>query len=163
MTFTKNMNMTTFAMIALSAMTTMIVNPVQVDAAFGLPDNVEFVTHMYNDSNCSNTTSFMNKTLEMFCYDTSVVNGYPKCCNEILSGVSLFENVSFGECIKTNMTFSNLSSISYECNMTHMKHLNTGGALSYIGLISMVILAFIVVVYFAWCVCGNGRKSYDRM
>ena len=162
MTFTKNMN-TFMTMIAFTAMTNIIFNPVQVDAAFGLPDNVEFVTNMYNSSNCSTNSSYRNIILNHFCYDTKIVNGYPKCCNEILSGVSLFENVSFRQCIKTNMTFSNLSGISYDCNMTHMNHLTTASALSYVGLISMVILAFIVTVYFAWCVCGNGRKSYDRM
>ena len=67
MTFTKNMNINTFmAMMALSAMTTMIVNPVQVDAVFGLPDNIEFVTYMYNDTNCSNTSSIRNISLNHF-------------------------------------------------------------------------------------------------
>ena len=162
MTFTKNTN-TFMGLIAFSAMTTMIFNPMQVHGRFGIPNNVDFVTHMYNASNCSNTSSYMNISLEMFCYDTGVVNGYPQCCNEILKDVSLFENPSFGQCIKTNMTFSNLSGISYDCNMTHLKHLTTTSALSYIGIISMIILSFIVLSYFAWCVCGNGRKSYERM
>ena len=162
MTFTKNMN-TFMTMFALSALTTMIFNTEHVDARFGIPDNVEFVTHMYNASNCSNTSSYMNISLDMFCYDTGVVNGYPQCCNEILKDVSLFDNPSFGKCIKTNMTFSNLSGISYDCNMTHLKHLSTATTLSYVGIISMIILAFIVLTYFAWCVCGNGRKSYERM
>ena len=162
MTFTKNMN-TFMTMFALSALTTMIFNTEHVHARFGIPDNVEFVTHMYNASNSSNTSSYMNISLDMFCYDTGVVNGYPQCCNEILKDVSLFDNPSFGQCIKTNMTFSNLSGISYDCNMTHLKHLTTATTLSYVGIISMIILAFIVLTYFAWCVCGNGRKSYERM
>lgn len=164
MTFTKNTNMNTFmTMIALSAMTSMIFNPVQVEGRFGLPDNVEFVTHMYNASNCSNTSSFMNISLDMFCYDTGVVNGYPQCCNEILKDVSLFDNASFGQCIKTNMTFSNLTGISYDCNMTHMKHLTTASALSYVGLISMAILVIGLLGCIMWKICGCGRRSYERM
>ena len=150
-------------MVAFSAMTTMIFNPVQTYARFGIPDNVEFVTHMYNASNCSNTSSFMNLSLEMFCYDTGVVNGYPQCCNEILRDVSLFDNPTFGQCIKTNMTFSNLSGISYDCNMTHMKHLTTASALSYLGLFSMVILAFGLVGWVMWKICGCSKSSYERM
>ena len=84
MTFTKNM-MTIMAM-------TFMISPVQVDAGFGLPDNVEFVTNMYNSSNCSNTSSYRNITLNHFCYDTKIVEGYPTCCNDLLSEISLFEN-----------------------------------------------------------------------
>lgn len=160
MTFTKNTIMT---MIAFSGLTTMIIDPLLVDARFGIPDNVEFVTHMYNSSNCSNTSSFMNMSLEMFCYDTGVVNGYPKCCNEILNSVSLFDNATFGQCIKTNMTFSNLTGISYDCNMTHMKHLSTASTLSYLGLFSMVILVIILVVSIMCKLCGCNRRSYERM
>jgi hypothetical protein len=156
--------MNTFmAMIALSAMTTMIFNPVQVQGRFGLPDNIEFVTHMYNASNCSNTSSFMNMSLQMFCYDTNIVNGYPQCCNEILTDVSLFENPSFRKCIKTNMTFTNLTAVSYDCNMTHMKHLGTAGTLSYVGLISMIILAIGILGWIMMRLSLCGRGAYAKM
>jgi len=136
--------------------------PMSADAAFGLPDNVAFMTHMYNASNCSNTTSYRNITMNHFCYDTRVVNGYPQCCNELLSDISLFENASFRQCIKTNIT-GNLTGISYDCNMTHLKHMGVAGTLSYIGLSSMLILAIIVVGYFGWVICGGGRRKYDRL
>ena len=154
MTFTKNM-MTIMAM-------TFMISPVQVDAGFGLPDNVEFVTNMYNSSNCSNTSSYRNITLNHFCYDTKIVEGYPTCCNDLLSEISLFENASFRQCMKTNMTFTNLSGVSYDCNVTNMKHLGTAGTLSYIGLISMFLLAVGIIGWIIWRICG-GRQSYDRM
>jgi hypothetical protein len=150
-------------MITLMTLMTALFSPLQVDAVFGLPENVEFVTHMYNASNCSNTSSFMNISLQMFCYDTNVVNGYPQCCNEILTDVSLFENPSFRKCIKTNMTFTNLTAVSYDCNMTHMKHLGTAGTLSYLGLISMIILAIGILGWFMWRISMCGRVSYSKM
>ena len=152
MTFTKNM-MTMMAM-------TFMISPVH--AFFGLPDNVDFVTYMYNTSNCSNTSSYRNITLNHFCYDTQIFDGYPKCCNDLLSEISLFENATFRQCMKTNMTFTNLSGVSYDCNVTHMKHLGTAGTLSYIGLISMLVLAIGICGWIMWKICG-GRRSYDRM
>ena len=159
MTMTKTMTMTMTALMGFMAMTM----PMSADAAFGLPDNVDFTTHMYNASNCSNTSSYRNITLHHFCYDTSIVNGYPQCCNELLSEISLFENASFGQCIKTNMTLTNLTGVSYDCNMTHLKHMGTAGILSYVGLVSMLLLAMMVVGYFGWVICGGGRKAYSKI
>ena len=152
----------TFSIKIIAAAASLMCSPLQVDAVFGLPDNVEFVTHMYNESNCSNTSSFMNISLQMFCYDTNVVNGYPQCCNEILTDVSLFESPSFRKCIKTNMTFTNLTAVSYDCNMTHMKHLGTAGTLSYLGLISMIILAIVILGCVFTKICF-GRSAYSKM
>ena len=162
MTMTKSMTTLTGLMSIMSIMSIMTM-PMGSDAAFGLPDNVDFVTQMYNSSNCSNTSSYKNISLHHFCYDTSIQNGYPQCCNELLSEISLFDNSSFRQCIKTNMTFTNLSGISYDCNVTHLKHLGTAGTLSYIGLISMLLLGIIILGYFAWVICGGGRRKYDRL
>jgi len=156
MTMNKTMTKTMTTIMGIMAMTM----PLSADAAFGLPDNVDFVTRMYNTSNC-NTSSYKNITLHHFCYDTSIINGYPQCCNELLSDISLFENASFGLCIKTNMTGYNLTGVSYDCNMTHLKHMGTTGTLSYIGLISMLLLAIMVVGYFGWVICGGGRQKYN--
>ena len=154
MTMTKTTIMTLMGFMAMTM-------PMGTDSAFGLPDNVEFVTNMYNSTNCSNT-SYRNITFHHFCYDTSIVNGYPQCCNELLSDISLFENASFRHCIKTNMTY-NLTGVSYDCNVTHLKHLGTAGTLSYIGLISMLLLGLMVLSYFGWVMCGGGRKSYSKI
>jgi len=60
MTFTHK----SLTLISLISMIAIGFNP--VNAIFGLPDNVEFVTHMYNDTNCSNTSSFMNILCKCF-------------------------------------------------------------------------------------------------
>jgi hypothetical protein len=136
--------------------------PMGTVAVFGIPDNVDFVTHMYNSSNCSNTSSYKNITLHHFCYDTQIDNGYPRCCNNLLSEISLFENSSFRQCIKTNMTFTNLTGVSYDCNMTHLRHMGTAGALSYVGLISMLLIGIMFLGYVGWVISG-GRKSYSKI
>ena len=151
MTFTHK----SLTIISLISMIAIGFNP--VNAIFGLPDNVEFVTHMYNDTNCSNTSSFMNITLQMFCYDTSVVNGYPQCCNEILKDVSLFDNPTFQKCIKTNMTFTNLTAVSYDCNMTKFQHFNKVETLSYVGMVSTIILG--VILLYGLCACITVKRQ----
>ena len=157
MTMTKTTIMTLMGFMAMT-----MTMPMSADAAFGLPDNVDFTTRMYNDSNCSNTSSYRNITLHHFCYDTSIVNGYPQCCHELLSDISLFENASFRQCIKTNMTFTNLTGVSYDCNMTHLKHMGTAGALSYVGLISMLLIGIMFLGYVGWVILG-GRKTYAKI
>ena len=58
-----------------------------IESKFGFPDNVNFVTQLYNTSNCSNP-SFKNFTLDNLCFKTSIVNGYPECCQELLSEIT---------------------------------------------------------------------------
>ena len=159
-TITKSMTMSMSMVAMMGAM--MATMPMGSDAAFGIPDNVDFVTHMYNASNCSNTSSYRNITFHHFCYDTKIENGYPRCCNELLSDISLFENASFRQCIKTNMTLTNLTGVSYDCNMTHLKHMGTAGALSYVGLISMLLIGIMIVGYMGWVISG-GRKTYAKI
>jgi hypothetical protein len=161
MTSSKTYGIMSMVAMAMSMLTMMVTMPLGTDAAFGIPDNVDFVTHMYNDSNC-NTSSYKNITFHNFCYDTKIENGYPQCCNEILSDISLFENASFRQCIKTNMTFTNLTGVSYDCNMTHLKHMGTAGALSYVGLISMLLIGIMIVGYMGWVISG-GRKTYAKI
>jgi hypothetical protein len=159
MTMTMSISFTVMVTMMGAMMATM---PMGSDAAFGIPDNVDFVTHMYNASNCSNTSSYKNITFHHFCYETKIENGYPRCCNELLSDISLFENASFRQCIKTNMTLTNLTGISYDCNMTHLKHMGTAGALSYVGIISMLLIGIMIVGYMGWVISG-GRKTYSKI
>ena len=60
------------------------------------------------------------------------------------------------------MTFTNLTAVSYDCNMTHMKHLGTAGTLSYLGLISMIILAIVILGFVFTKICF-GRSAYSKM
>jgi hypothetical protein len=153
MTFTQ----TSFALISLIAIGC---NP--ADAKFGLPDNVNFVTHMYNTSNCSNTSSYKNITLHNFCYNTKMVNGYPECCHELLEDISLFDNVSFRQCVKTNMTFTNLTGLSYDCNMTKFQHFSKVETLSYVGMFSTILLGLLLL--YALCMCITvKRSSYNKL
>lgn len=163
-TKTMTMTMTKTGLTGLTGLMTLagiMTMPMGSNAIFGIPDNVDFVTHLYNDSNCSNTVAYKNITLHHFCYDTQIEHGYPRCCNELLSEISLFENASFRQCIKTGMTDTNLTGVSYDCNMTHLKHLGTAGALSYIGLISMVLLVIMFIGYLVMVVCGG--KTYSKI
>jgi hypothetical protein len=159
-TMTKTITFT--GLMSLMALTGIMTMPMGTDAAFGIPDNVDFVTHLYNSSNCSNTSSYKNITMHHFCYDTQIENGYPRCCNNLLSEISLFENASFRQCIKTNMTDTNLTGVKYDCNMTHLKHMGTAGALSYVGLISMLLIGIMFLGYVGWVISG-GRKSYAKI
>ena len=150
---------TSINLISLISLISFGCNP--VDATFGLPDNVNFVTHMYNTSNCSNTSSYKNITLHNFCYNTKLVNGYPDCCNDLLSDISLFENVSFRQCLMTNMTFTNLSGLSYDCNMTNFQHFSKVETLSYVGLVSTILLGLILL--YALCMCLNVKRTYNKI
>ena len=154
---------------------TLVMTTVNVNASFGFPTNVNFVTQLYNTSNCSNITSIRNITLHHFCYDTHIVNGHPKCCNDLLSEVSLFENISFDQCIGFNMTIfnntlvnisniTNMTGLEYSCNIAKVNEFTTIEALSYIGLISMCLIAMLLMgglIYFI-CSCGRSR-SYNRI
>jgi hypothetical protein len=143
-------------------------------ASLGFPTNVEFVTHLYNTSNCSNTSSIRNISLNHFCYDTHIVNGHPNCCNELLNEVSLFENVSFGQCVGFNMSLlnrtltnmtnmTNLTGIEYSCNIAHVSQFSTVEALSYIGLFSMCLLAVLFVGGIMYYMCSYKSRQYNRL
>ena len=145
--------------ISMEVMMITMMMPLNVESAFGIPDNVDFVSQLYNSSNCSNMSSYKNITLHHFCYDTRIENGYPRCCNELLSDISLFENASFRQCIKTGMTDANLTGVRYDCNMTHLKHMGSAGVLSYVGIISILLLA---IMFMGWVISG-GRKTYSKI
>ena len=162
--------MTTYT--TLLPMIALAMTIIPTSASLGFPTNVNFVTHLYNTSNCSNTSSIRNISLHNFCYDTHIVNGYPNCCNELLTEVSLFENISFGQCVGFNITLfnntltniTNLTGIGYSCDIAHRNQFNTVEALSYIGLFSMCFLAIILVAGGMYFVCSCGRKkSYNRI
>ena len=116
----------------LSTMT-LAMTTVHANASFGFPTNVDFVTHLYNTSNCSNTTSVRNISLQHFCYDTHIVDGHPKCCNDLLKEISLFENISFSQCVGFNMTIfnntlanmTNVTGLEYSCKIAKFNEFTT--------------------------------------
>tara|TARA_B110001469_G_C9540341_1_gene268339 strand:+ start:178 stop:630 length:453 start_codon:yes stop_codon:yes gene_type:complete len=132
------------------------------NAKFGIPDNVNFVTQLYNTSNCSQQP-FRNISLQYMCFKTNIVNGYPECCQDLFNDISVFDNTSLGKCIQTNMTFTNRTGVRYQCNMTHLKDLSLEETFSYIGIIFTILVAVSFVFTLGWCVCGGSRKSYERM
>ena len=154
------MNYTLTTIFSLIMMASMITP--QVDGFMGIPDNVNFVTELYNSSNCSEP-SFKNFTLQHLCFKTKMVDGYPECCHELLNDISVFENASLGQCIKTNMTQINRTGVRYDCNMTHLKQLTKTETLSYLGLISMLILACLLLCGGVRLLCCGNRKSYNKV
>jgi hypothetical protein len=159
----------------LLSMISLAMTIIPTSASLGFPTNVNFVTHLYNTSNCSNTSSIRNISLHHFCYDTHIVNGHPTCCNDLLNEVSLFENVSFGQCVGFNMTIlnntltnitnmTNLTGLEYSCNIARVNQFTTVEALSYIGLFSMCLLAILLVGGIMYFICSCGRKGvYNRI
>ena len=74
----------------------------------------------------------------------------------------LFENVSFRQCLKTNMTFTNLTGLSYDCNMTNFQNFSKVETLSYIGMTSSIILAVIVLYTLCKCIIVK-QKGYETI
>ena len=128
----------------------------------GIPDNVNFVTEVYNTTNCSSPT-MINLTLHQLCFKTNIINGYPECCYDILKDISIFENSTLGECLSTNMTNTSHVGLKYQCNMTHLKQFNKAETLSYIGIISLFLLAIVILCYFGYVVGSCNRRSYNRV
>jgi hypothetical protein len=130
-------------------------------AEFNFPDNINFVTSIYNSTNCS-TTAIQNKTLQYMCFKTNKINGYPECCYDVLNSVSI-HNSSFNTCLSENLTQYNINGISYSCDLTNFKELTTEETFAYIGLILFII---IVIVLFGVC-CNfcffRTKITYNRI
>lgn len=145
---------------------------VHANASFGFPTNVNFVTHLYNTSNCSNTTSVRNISLHHFCYDTHIIDGYPKCCNDLLNEVSLFKNISYSQCVGFNMTIfnnsltnmTNITGLEYSCDISKLNEFTTVETLSYIGLFSTCLLVILLVGGIMYISCSyRTSPSYNRI
>lgn len=128
----------------------------------GIPDNINFVAELYNTTNCSQPP-MINLTLQQLCFKTNIINGYPECCYDIMKDITFFENPSIGNCLTTNMTNTNHIGVKYQCNMTHFKQFNKAETLSYIGIISLFLLAVVILCYFGYVVCSCNRRSYNRV
>jgi len=128
----------------------------------GIPDNVNFVTELYNTTNCSSPT-MINLTLHQLCFKTNIINGYPECCYDILKDISIFENATLGQCLTTNMTNTNHIGLTFQCNMTHLKQFTKAETLSYIGIISIFVFGLLIIGYIMSFICGCNRRSYNRV
>ena len=125
-------------------------------SAFDFPDNVNFVTSLYNDSRCTEFRE--NLTLPYMCFDTSSVNGHPKCCHEILSDISTVTNASLETCYQTGG-----GTVRYSCDTTNFNKFTTQEIFSYIGLILLIINVVLILGCFCkYCLC-NRRRSYDHV
>ena len=148
--------------ILYATITALLATNVNSYFVFDFPDNVNFVTEIYNYSNCSNV-SYVNKTLKHMCFKTNKVNGYPQCCLDLLDDVSLFSNASFGTCVKTNISNFSVMSVKYICNMTEFSDLTTEEAFSYIGIILLAICILLVLcICVRCCCCGRTSSSKYR-
>ena len=104
-----------------------------------------------------------NYTLQHMCFKTNMIDGYPECCHELFNDISVFPNSSIGQCIETNMTFTNRTGVRYDCNLTNFKQLSVEETFSYVG----IILTFLIIVSFVFvigsCMCGGNRKRYNSI
>jgi len=130
-------------------------------AELNFPDNINFVTSIYNSTNCS-TTAIQNKTLQYMCFKTNKINGYPECCYDVLNSVSI-HNSSFNTCLSENLSQYNITGISYSCDLTNFKELTTEETYAYIGLILLILIGLAL-----FGVCCNfcffrTRETYNRI
>ena len=125
---------------------------VSTDALFTFPDNVNFVTKVYNTSNCDPNMVVKNNTLPYMCYHSS-----SNCCREILNEVSIVPNTTLNTCIPTLG-----GSVMYQCETAHFNHFTTEETFGYIGLV-LLIINFIMLL----CCCGRclskRRNGYSEV
>lgn len=130
-------------------------------AEFNFPDNINFVTSIYNSTNCS-ASAIENKTLQYMCFKTNKINGYPECCYDVLNSVSI-HNSSFNTCLSENLTQYNITGISYSCDLTNFKELTTEETFAYIGLILLVLIGIgLLGVCCNFLFCSR-RDRYNRI
>ena len=129
-----------------------------------IPQNIDFTTNFYNTSNCS----MVNRTVTMknMCYDTDTAkNGFPNCCNQLLTDVSLFPNASFNTCLPFVIPNTSYTSISYQCSKTSIDGLNNTERLAYVGIISLMLLAVVIMisVFVGLYKCCCSRNGYSGL
>lgn len=131
------------------------------NAALNFPNNINFVTSIYNSTNCSRP-AIENKTLQHMCFKTNTINGYPQCCYDVLNSVSI-HNSSFNTCQQENLTQYNITGISYSCELNNFKKLTTEEIFAYIGLIMLVLSGLVLFIVCGNALCYKKRERYDRI
>ena len=128
---------------------------------FHVPDNVNFITRFYHNRS---EPAFYNQTLKTMCYNTETYKGHPKCCYTLLDGINVFNTTG------TNTTFGSIfgevngSLVSYDCKMSNFSSITPEEILSWVGIISIILLVGIVLTCMLRC-CSNccKRDSYNRI
>ena len=130
-----------------------------VFGSFRLPDNSEFKISYFNGTNCSE--SFENSTIQSICIETETRNGFPKCCNELLSEVGFSHNLEFEKCYPVSFGNSSISSLSYDCRLTQYQNMTAVEVFSFVGVI-LLALVIVSLILFVLCRCCS-RNGYGRV
>lgn len=131
------------------------------NAEINFPDNINFVTSIYNSTNCS-SPAVENKTLQHMCFKTNRINGYPQCCYDVLNSLSIY-NSSFNICQAENLTKYNITGISYSCELTNFQKLTTEETFAYIGLILLILLGLTLLIVIGNAIFSSKRQRYNRI
>ena len=111
-----------------------------------------FVTHMYNTTNCSKG-SYKNISVIHECHNNEIINGYPKCCLDFLHDVNIFHNESFNKCIKTPSLSIKPQSMYYNCHLVSSNKMSFTEIITIIGLIGFLFTSILVVGGLVWIIC----------
>ena len=125
--------------------------PTLTSGFLNIPENIDFTSNFYNLSNTNCTTPSKIVLSKNMCYNTTVVNGFPKCCNVLLSDLGFYPNTSFNTCIPFNLYGTSLSKVSYDCSLTKMDGLTKTEIFAYVGIISIILTGLSILLYI--CVC----------
>jgi len=123
--------------------------PIALGSYLNIPDNIDFDINYYNSSNCSKP--FKTTSLKSLCYNSDINYGYPKCCQDLLSQISIFPNRSFNACFKAKIYDTNITHVSYNCATSNLHGLDKTESLAYFGMISIFLIAILVLVLLCCC------------
>ena len=138
--------------------------PTLTSGFLNIPENIDFTSNFYNLSNTNCTHPFKTVVSKNMCYDTNLLNGYPKCCNELLSATSFYPNTSFNTCIPFYLSGTNLRTVSYDCSLTKMDGLTRTEIFAYVGIVCIILLGFLSLMCLCCCMykCCK-RNSYSNL
>ena len=132
--------------------------PTLTSGFLNIPENIDFTSNFYNLSNTNCTTSFKTVVSKNMCYNTDVVNGFPECCNDLLSAISFYPNSSFNTCMPFDLSGTNLRTVSYGCSLTKIDGLTKTEIFAYVGIVSIILAGLSILV----CLCGYMYKCSKR-
>ena len=142
----------------------LLLYPTLTSGFLNIPENIDFTSNFYNLSNTNCTTPFKTVVSKNMCYNTDVVNGFPKCCNELLSDLSFYPNTYFNTCMPFDLYGTNLSKVSYHCSLTKMDGLTNTEIFAYVGIVCIILMGLSILL----CLCGSiytccKRSSYSNL
>lgn len=134
------------------------------NARLSYRNDFKFEIQWYNSTNCS-SYSMKNMTIHSRCYNTQIINGYPKCCYEFLNSVNVFKTNRFKNCIDTNYDSIDPVSISYNCDFESKHKMSFTEIVTIIGLIGILLIStctFGLGFYFICKCCNKERQGYNE-